>query len=110
VVIAALATFFSLFSTSVLSAVSFTGFLWLLGHFLPELAFIIRRSKSVAGLLLKPTLYLIPNLQLFNLRDHFGSQGILLRPETFLVPVGYAASYTFVCLGLAVFLFNRKEF
>jgi ABC-type transport system involved in multi-copper enzyme maturation permease subunit len=106
---AALATLFALVSTSVVSAVVMTGFLWLLGHFLPEVTFLVRNGKSVASALLRPTLYLIPNLQLFNLRDRIAVPQAATA-WTYIGPVGYLAVYSAVVLLMAAWLFDRKEF
>jgi ABC-type transport system involved in multi-copper enzyme maturation permease subunit len=106
---ASLATLFALVSTSVVSAVVMTGFLWLLGHFLPEVTFLVRHGTSFASTLLKPTLYLIPNLQLFNLRDRI-SVPQASTAWVFLAPVGYLTVYAAVVLAMAVWLFDRKEF
>jgi ABC-type transport system involved in multi-copper enzyme maturation permease subunit len=105
----ALATLFALISTSVVSAVVMTAFLWMLGHFLPEVAFMVRHGGSASASLLKPTLYIIPNLQLFNLRDRM-DLAHSLTAGAYLAPVGYLAAYSAVVLALAICLFDRKEF
>ena len=109
-VISSLATFFALFSTSVVSAICMTGFLWLLGHFLPEVTFLLSRDASPGASVVKATLYLVPNLQLFNLRDRLEVPGASLGALDLLVPMGYAATYVGVALSLALWLFSRKEF
>lgn len=108
--VAALATLLALISTSVISAVCMTGFLWILGHFLPEVSFLIRESRSAAAWLLKPTLYLVPNLQLFNLRDRLEAPLTFLEPSTYLVPLGYSLTYAGITLLFTLYLFHRREF
>ncbi|MFA6003618.1 MAG: ABC transporter permease, partial [Elusimicrobiota bacterium] len=81
VVTAALATFLAVFSSSVLTAGVLTGILWALGHFLSELRFLITHGASrwnVAALGLCS--YVVPDLQLFNLRDRVSATS-LSSPE-----------------------------
>jgi ABC-type transport system involved in multi-copper enzyme maturation permease subunit len=104
--IAAVAMFFSLFSTSAVASAIFTVFFWMLGHFGTELRFL---SSKISNLLLKAAVkfffFVTPNFQYMNFRD---------RPETgaiaIAVPVIYTAVYSAICLALCTAMFSKKEF
>ncbi|MBI5622659.1 MAG: ABC transporter permease subunit [Elusimicrobia bacterium] len=108
-----LALFLALSTTSALSALSITMIIWSLGHFLPEIRLMVRRFGSDSTLLMAPlqaVSWVIPDLQLFNLRDRLDLPAGLAQ----CVPVGswlvYAAGYCCVWLVLSSALFKRKEF
>lgn len=108
VVIAAVAILFSLFSTSTVSAVSFTLFFWILGHFSDEILFLARRSSQpVLFVLCKLFYYLAPNFQAMNLRD---LPTDLATGAWAWAAFGYGLSYTLMCLFLTSLLFRKKEF
>lgn len=111
VLAAALSALLAMVSTSALSALSMTGILWMLGHFVPELRFLIRRSTAGAGeSLLLGAAYLLPNLQLFNFRDRLGVPASSVMAEPVGFALAYAAAYVAACLMLTVVIFKRKEF
>lgn len=106
---AALATFLALFSSSALTALSITAILWTLGHFLPEIRFMIRwGSASPSMAPLQALSYIVPDLQLFNLRDSTTPGGP--GPVPWLAWLGYSAAYAGVWLALARRLLAKKEF
>ncbi|MFA6582983.1 MAG: ABC transporter permease subunit [Elusimicrobiaceae bacterium] len=98
----------SLISTSLLSSVVISVVFWTLGHFLAEVRFIADHMGGVAGLLLKPFLYLVPNMAVFDMKDalsavppvHAGAGAVL----------GYCALYVSVCMAYSIWLFRKKEF
>jgi ABC-type transport system involved in multi-copper enzyme maturation permease subunit len=107
-IIAALAMFFSLFSTSAPSSLVFTVFLWIAGHFGPEIKYLSDKMTSVpAKILLKVIYYLIPNLQYFNWRDFINANVPVLDwlPAAFL----YGACYCAFFIVLSILLFRNKE-
>ncbi|HAM35869.1 MAG TPA: hypothetical protein DEB40_08480 [Elusimicrobia bacterium] len=110
-VTAALATFLALFSSSVLAAGVISGVLWTLGHFLPEIRFLISHGAGRAAV--APLTFLswvVPDLQLYNLRDRVTATA-LSAPEAALWWWGlYAALYAAAWLSLAWMLLRRKEF
>jgi Cu-processing system permease protein len=107
--VAALALFFSLFSSSAVASVVFTVFFWLLGHFVPELKFLASKAGSAAGeMLVKFLLLFLPNFQALNYRDVFHVPG--LAAGAVLWSLGYAVLYAAACLCLSLALFSRKEF
>jgi len=109
VLITAIGMAFSLFATSTVSAVAFTFFFWVMGHFSGELRFLAQKtSKPLLTLLFKVFYYLVPNFQVMNIRD---------LPSTaqagtgWLWPAaGYGLCYTTACLAIVVLLFRKKEF
>lgn len=109
-VVSALATLAAIFSTSVTSALSVTLILWVLGHFLAEMKYLAVVSGGDLSPFLLAPVYMIPNLQLLNLRDRLEVPGTAFWGAGLGIPVVYAALYAAVCLGLAQFLFRRKEF
>ncbi len=101
---ASLAFFLALFSSSVLTAGVFAAVLWTLGHFLPEIRHLIREGAPPAAMLPLTLLSkVVPDLQLFNLRDRLGTAPVALW-------LAYAAAYSLVWLGLSRLLMRRKEF
>ncbi|OVE76659.1 hypothetical protein BVX98_05065 [bacterium F11] len=106
----AIALFFSLFATSSVSALIFTGGFWVAGHFGTELAFLI--EKSFTGVMAKVAHLLavvFPNFQYFNFRDSFGFPefpGFQFIGWAWLYALGYVAFF----ISLSSVLFSRKEF
>jgi ABC-type transport system involved in multi-copper enzyme maturation permease subunit len=108
-IIGSLAIFFSLFSTSAISSVSFTVFLWVLGHFSEEIRYLGDKSTSfVPKLFATAIYYLVPNLQYFNLRDFWSVPAVTGAWVIFVVVYGVIYSAFFIALSLV--LFKRKEF
>ncbi len=110
---AALAMFMAIFSTSVLSGLTITGILWSLGHFIPEIRYMVTHKSRHAvfmGTGMSLLTRLLPDLQLFNLRDRLqplAGAGLDIPVAAWL---GYAVVYAGAWLAASVWLFNRKEF
>lgn len=108
-VVASLAVFFSLFSSSAVSSVVFTFFFWVLGHFGPELKFLAQKSQNaLVGVGIQIALFILPDLQLLNYHDVFHLPGF--SPGHGMWGFAYAVLYTAACLCLSLALFMRKEF
>ncbi len=108
VVITAVAMVFSLFSTSTLSAVTFTFFLWILGHFSGELRFLAEKaSRPLVAWACKTVYYLAPNFEAMNIRD---IPSTALTHGWLWAAFGYGFIYTTACLFLTILLFRKKEF
>ncbi|MBI5596064.1 MAG: ABC transporter permease subunit [Elusimicrobia bacterium] len=108
-VTAGAATFLALISTSVLSAMTMTGIVWVLGHFVGEIRFLAQRTGSASAVLLVPVTWLLPNFSLLNYRDRLHAAGGGLS-EPLLAGMLYAVLYAAVCMGLTSAVFRRKEF
>ncbi|MBI4056348.1 MAG: ABC transporter permease [Elusimicrobia bacterium] len=109
-VIAALGTLLAMLSTSILSAISLTFIFWTLGHFLTEVRFLIQKSQGIVVWFLKPLSFLIPNLQIFNLRDRWEAISQMTPLSTLNLSLSYTLLYSSACLFLAQWLLRRKEF
>lgn len=104
-VTAALTLFLALASSSILTALVITMILWTLGHFLPEIRFMIRwNSQGSISVPLTALSYVVPDLQLLNLRD------VWEKPLSAARPLAYAAAYAGAWLSLAALRLRRKEF
>lgn len=107
----ALALFVALFSSSVLTALVITAILWTLGHFLPEIRHLIEEGAPHAAILpLKSLSYILPDLQLFNLRDRLTMTSLAGPEAPFWVWILYSAGYASTWLWLSRRLICRKEF
>jgi ABC-type transport system involved in multi-copper enzyme maturation permease subunit len=104
-VTAALTLFLSLAASSVLTGLVVALILWTLGHFLPEIRFMIRwTSQGAVTVPLTALSYVIPDLQLLNLRDAW------TRPVALGKPLAYALCYAAAWVSLAALRLRRKEF
>jgi len=108
---AAIALFFSLFASSQVSALVFTGSFWIAGHFGSELRFLIDRTVEggVAKSIVLAAASILPNFQYFNFRDtyaipHFA--GFEFIGTALFYGLGYAGFF----LALSTVWFSRKEF
>ncbi len=106
-VLAALAVLFSSLSTPVLSVLYTLG-LYATGYWTNDLRLFAEQMPGFAGGAMRFASYVIPNLELFNLRSHVahGEGTTLLH---LALAVGYAATYTAAALSLAVVAFERRE-
>ncbi len=106
---AALAVALTVFSTSALTALSITLILWTLGHFLPELRYMIAWGPSQWAIVpLRALSFVIPDLQLLNYRDQLMADAYQ-RPPLWLAAL-YAPVYAGIWLAVARALLKRKEF
>lgn len=108
-VVGAAALFLSLLATSAPTAMTFTLFLWMAGHFSSEMKFLAERS---ANPLIKVGVsffyYVAPNFSYFNYRDF--ADAVAPSYAWFGWLAGYTAAYTVVCLALSHVLFAKREF
>lgn len=109
VLLVCLATLFSTFTTPTLSAM-FTIALFLIGHLSHSLFVMGGQAKSAAARTAASVLfYVLPNLELFNLKD-----GVVhgdVRSAAILIPSAvYLLCYGAAVLLLACLLFSRKDF
>jgi ABC-type transport system involved in multi-copper enzyme maturation permease subunit len=107
----ALGMFLALFSSSALTALVIAGILWALGHFMPEIRYLIEHgSPRYLTPLLMAAAYVPPDLNLFNVRDRLETAS-LSSPEA---PLWFWAAYAFLYAGAWLFLarrlLRRKEF
>ncbi len=110
-VLAATAILLSTVSTTVPSWVIYLFFVYALGHLTVHLKNLVKDS---AGAALKTIVdfiyYVVPNLELFNLKDKLNSTGGIFEPKYLLLVFGYGILYIVVSLAAACFIFDEKEF
>lgn len=106
----ALTILLSIFSTSVTTAVLITMILWILGHFMTEIKFLMRKSSGAMYWILAFLNVVIPDLGLLNLKERWLAVQSYFGPAEIFLPLGYSLLYCSVCLALAERLFKKKEF
>ncbi len=109
VLLICLASFFSTFTTPVLSAI-FTLSMFVIGHVTKDLLLFGGRSPSTAVKGAAQVLfYLLPNLENFNWKNEVAYGGVRLLA---VVPpaAGYLVAYAAAVLVLACLVFSRKDF
>ncbi|MBN1621151.1 MAG: ABC transporter permease [Endomicrobiales bacterium] len=108
-IIGSVALFFSIFSTSAISSLSFTISFWILGHFSEELKFLGEKATLlVTQITAKAAYYIVPNLQFFNLRDFWDIPQI--SGGWIFASVVYGFIYSAFCLFFALWFLKYKEF
>jgi ABC-type transport system involved in multi-copper enzyme maturation permease subunit len=105
--LAALAVLFSSLSTPVLSVVYTLG-LYATGWWSSDLRDFARQMPGALGGLVNGVSYLIPNLDLFNLRPQVAHLETAPTLQLALA-IGYAAAYAAAVLALAVVAFEKRE-
>ena len=106
-VLAALAVLFSSLSTPVLS-VAYTLGLYATGFWTADLRAFSEQMPGFAGPLMRAASYVIPNLELFNLRSQV-AHGEGTTVLHLALAIGYAGAYVAAALALAVAAFERRE-
>ena len=88
-----------------------TSILWTLGHVLPEIRFLVaHRARHMTAAPLMALSYVIPNLQLLNVRDRLDKVSAAPSEQALLVCLAYSALYAGAWLLLARLLLHKKEF
>jgi ABC-type transport system involved in multi-copper enzyme maturation permease subunit len=107
----ALATSLAIFSTSALTAGVISATAWTLAHFLPEIRYLVSHgaSRGLAAPLFALS-YVLPDLQLLNLRDRAAAVSLSGPEAGWAWLLGYAVLYSAAWLGLGWALLRRKEF
>ena len=106
-VLAALAVLFSSLSSPILSVVYTLG-LYATGYWTNDLRDYAKAMPGALGTLIHGISYVIPNLDLFNLRPHVAHMELAPTVQLALA-FGYAAAYSAAVLALAVVAFERRE-
>jgi ABC-type transport system involved in multi-copper enzyme maturation permease subunit len=108
-VIGSMALFFSLFSTSAVSSISFTIFFWILGHFSEEMNFLAGKLNGIVPkIIAKMFYYVSPNLQYFNVKDFWDVPN--LYGNWLFISIGYGILYASLMICCSFLLFRHKEF
>ena len=107
-VLAALAVLFASFSTPILAG-SYALALFFIGHLLPDLRTFAEKSHSGAARTLARGFYLLlPDLELLNLKSHASNQ-LAVSAGYVAHAAGYGLAYAVAVLGLAIFIFSRRD-
>ena len=106
--IAAVALFFSSFTTPVLAS-AFSLSFYLIGHLLADVRAYGHRSESSAAKTVTEAVYrILPDLELFNLKSQSANR--LPVPDGFVAPsVLYGVLYTAAVLALAILVFRKRD-
>ncbi|MEO6461514.1 MAG: ABC transporter permease subunit, partial [Candidatus Eisenbacteria bacterium] len=106
-ILAALAVLFSSLSTPVLS-MTYTLGLYATGFWTGDLRAFASEMPGALGALVRGASYVIPNLELFNLRSQV-AHGEGATVVHLVLAIGYAGAYVAAALALAVIAFERRE-
>ncbi|HEY2904831.1 MAG TPA: ABC transporter permease [Vicinamibacterales bacterium] len=108
-VITAIATFFSSFSTPILSA-AFTFGLFIVGHLSGDLRnFDQIVDSETAARLARGLYWILPNLAQFDVKDRV-VHGIAVPFGYMTLTFGYAVLYIAMLLSLSMYIFSRRDF
>jgi ABC-type transport system involved in multi-copper enzyme maturation permease subunit len=107
-VLASVAVLFASFSTPLLAG-SYAFAFFFIGHLLPDLRTFAEKSHSGAARNLARAFYLLlPDLELLNLKSH-ASNELPVAGAYVLHAAGYGLAYAAVLLGVAIFIFSRRD-
>jgi len=106
-ILAALAVLFSSLSTPVLSILYTLG-LYVTGYWTSDLRDFAKAMPGPVGALVHGASYIIPNLDVFNLRSQVAHTEVASTSHI-VIAIGYAACYAAAVLALAVVAFERRE-
>jgi len=110
-ILSSVALLLSMLTTSVPGCIIFLFFVYVLGHLTVHL-------KNLAAQITNPLIvklidiiyFVVPNLELFNLKDKIYSNQILFSPEYLFFILIYSITYIIISLMLTIAIFNKKEF
>jgi len=109
VVLVAVATLFSAFTTPMLASLFSLGF-YAIGHLTRDLRDIGAASPSEAIQQVTAVFHrLMPDLESFNYASE-AAHGLALAPSDFWLPVVYGSGYVAILLLLAIGIFERRDF
>ncbi|MCX7945292.1 MAG: ABC transporter permease [Deltaproteobacteria bacterium] len=108
-IISAIAIFFSTFSTPIMSA-AFSITFWFIGHLLSDLKFWSMKSESEGfKLLINTVYYLLPDLELLNLKSNIVYQ-ITVDMKYILWVSCYALMYSVLLIAASIVVFEKRDF
>lgn len=107
-VVTAVATLFSTFTTPTLAAI-FTLAFFVIGHLTATLRYLGEHAPSEAARVVFAVVYrVLPNLEAFNLKTRVANNELVTLLEVGLA-TGYGVLYATALLALAVLIFERRE-
>ncbi len=109
--IASTALLLSVITTSVPTCVIYLVFLYALGHLTIHLKNLVKAgSDMVVKTAVDAVYYIVPNMELFNLKDKISSPEGIFNINYLGFVLGYAVLYAAITLMAASFIFEKKEF
>ncbi len=110
IIITAIGLLISLVSTSAITSITATFFIWLLGHFSHEIKFLSDKLTNVfAKGAVKIAYYIIPHFEYFNLKDYINVP-VSVYTLNMLWVIAYCIVYSGIIMSLSILLFRRREF
>jgi ABC-type transport system involved in multi-copper enzyme maturation permease subunit len=106
-VVTAIAMLFSAFTGATLSAMC-TLSLFVVGHNMTSLRIVADRSEEAVKMILNGIMYVLPDLEHFNVRSHVIREATLPAMNV-LTLTGYACLYAAVLLMLTTILFKHRD-
>jgi ABC-type transport system involved in multi-copper enzyme maturation permease subunit len=98
-------------TTSVPSCIIFLFFVYVLGHLTVNLEHLMGQVQNQAvKIIIDVIYYVMPNMELFNLKDKIYTTEGLFLPRYFALVSGYAVIYVAISLTVASLIFDKKEF
>jgi ABC-type transport system involved in multi-copper enzyme maturation permease subunit len=105
--IAAVAVFFSTVTTSTLSVMC-TLAIYICGQSITTLRSVAEKASGYMQTAATSAIYLVPNLEQFNLKGYVLAQHALSASDVGLL-IGYASAYSATILGIAIIIFERRD-
>jgi len=109
-VISSIGIMFSSLSSSTSTSTIFTFFIYILGHFNPQLRFLGEKVREASGKwTIKIIVWILPNLEYFNIREK-ASRNIPIPASLIGKTTLYAFIYICAMLTLAYLILKKREF
>jgi len=105
IIISSFSLLITSFTTSSFSSVLISILLWVSGHFISEMKYLLDKITGIKYYLLNFLLFIMPNFQLFNIKDY-----ISLNNIDFSKPLIYFVSYLVILYIANILVFKNKEF
>jgi Cu-processing system permease protein len=110
-VLTALGLAYQMIATSMVGTVLFTFFTSTLGHAIPQIRWVLENKPSfLVKNLLKVSYYLLPNLEMFNLKDRLYDPQLSFGPALWSNVLLYAFGYSFAAFLAGWIALEKREF
>ncbi len=110
-ILTSVALFLSVITTSIPGCIIFLFFTYILGHLTVHLKNLQYKITNQLVYKIIDILYImVPNLELFNLKDKIHTNFSLFTFDYILLIISYSIIYILIMLILTVIIFNKKEF
>jgi|DewCreStandDraft_4_1066084.scaffolds.fasta_scaffold14625_2 ABC-type transport system involved in multi-copper enzyme maturation permease subunit len=110
-IISSVAILFSVVATSVPGCILFIFFTYVLGHLTIHLKNLVMASENtLLKIIVDIIYYIVPNLELFNLKNKLETTYGLFEPSYIFLIFSYSILYIFIILLISIKYFEKKEF